>query len=485
MLPARYDESRMKELLSTRRVFIAVLFLGLVGMAARNVVDPDIWWHLKTGEWITQHRAVPQLDPFSYTRAGQPWTAHEWLSDLVIYCLYRSTGAGGLIVAFGMIHCAAFFLLYLRCGGNRFVSGAITAWGALATATLLGVRPQIISLLLASLWLLILERPEPNQKLLWWTLPLLVLWVNLHAGFALGLVFLGLFLLGELFEKMFTSSFSISNARVGALSVTLLLNLFLVPLNPNGTRMFWYPLETLRSKAMQGSIDEWASPNFHRSEQWPFLLLLLATLAAMAWSRARVRPRDVLLLLTSAFAGLSSIRMIPFFVLVAVPLVSRSVKSGLGREHSSTRQRPAVFAVLNAVILLAMAGFVSLHLAQLIRGQPQAEASHFPTGAVAYLAAHPPAGPIFNHYDWGGYLIFKLYPVTRVFIDGRADLYGDHLMEQCTDSYYLMDGWRLPLSEWRIQTVIVPADSPLATGLRSAPGWVQSYEDSKSVIFSR
>jgi len=104
---------------------------------------------------------------------------------------------------------------------------------------------------------------------------------------------------------------------------------------------------------------------------------------------------------------------------------------------------------------------------------------------VAYLAAHPPAGPIFNHYDWGGYLIFKLYPVTRVFIDGRADLYGDHLMEQCTDSYYLMDGWRLPLSEWRIQTVIVPADSPLATGLRSAPGWVQSYEDSKSVIFSR
>jgi hypothetical protein len=332
---------------------------------------------------------------------------------------------------------------------------------------------------------LILERSERNHNLLWWTLPLLVLWVNLHAGFALGLLFLGLFLLGELFEKMFTPSFSTSNARVGALSVTLLLNLLLVPLNPNGTRMFWYPLETLRSKAMQGSIDEWASPNFHRAEQWPFLLLLLGTLATLTWSRTRVRPRDVLLLLTSAFAGLSSIRMIPFFVLMAVPIISRSVKSGLGGKHSSTRRRPTVLVVLNGVILLAMTGFVSLHLARLIRGQPQAEASHFPTGAVAYLAAHPPAGPIFNHYDWGGYLIFKLYPVTRVFIDGRADLYGDHLMEQWIDSYYLMDSWRQPLSEWRIQTVIVPADSPLATGLRSAPGWVQSYEDSKSVIFSR
>jgi hypothetical protein len=485
MLLARYDESRMKELLSTRRVFTAVLFLGILGMAARNVVDPDIWWHLKTGEWITQHGAVPRVDPFSYTRAGQPWIAHEWLSELVIYGLYRIAGAGGLIVGFAVIHCAAFFLLYLRCGADRFVSGAISLWGALATATLWGVRPQIISLLLASLWLLILERSERNQKLLWCTLPLLVLWVNLHAGFALGLVFLSLFLLGELFEKIFAPSFSTSSARVRALAVTLLLNLLLVPLNPNGTRMFWYPFATLRSKAMQGSIDEWASPNFHRGDQWPFLLLLLATLATMAWSRIRVRPRDLLLLSISAFAGLSSIRMIPFFVLVAVPIISRSLVSGLGRAYSSTRPRPAGFAVLNGVILLAMAGFVSLHLAQLIRRQPQAEAAHYPVGAVAYLAAHPLAGPIFNHYDWGGYLIFKLYPVTRVFIDGRADLYGDHLMEQRAASYYLMDDWQQPLSEWKIRTVIVPADAPLATGLRSSPGWMVSYEDSKSVILSR
>ena len=98
MLLARYDESRMKELLSTRRVFTAVLFLGILGMAARNVVDPDIWWHLKTGEWIPQHHAVPRVDPLSYTRAGQPWIAHEWLSELGMYSLYRLTGASGLIV---------------------------------------------------------------------------------------------------------------------------------------------------------------------------------------------------------------------------------------------------------------------------------------------------------------------------------------------------------------------------------------------------
>src|SRR5260370_36802100 len=123
---ARYDERRMTELLNTRRVFIAVLFLGILGMAARNVVDPDIWWHLKTGEWIMQHRAVPHTDPFSYTRAGQPLIAHEWLSDLVIYCIYRSTGAGGFSLAFALIHFAPFFLLSLPCDPNPFAPPTFT-----------------------------------------------------------------------------------------------------------------------------------------------------------------------------------------------------------------------------------------------------------------------------------------------------------------------------------------------------------------------
>src|SRR6266852_4898712 len=200
----RFEEglTRMQQFLITSRIFIVVLFLGILGIAARNVVDPDVWWHLKTGEWISQHKAVPRVDPFSYTRAGQPWIAHEWLFELIIYSLYRIAGPAGLIVAFAVISCAAFLLLYLRCVGSRFVAGAITVWGALASATLWGARPQIISLLIASLWLLILERSERNQNLLWWTLPLLVLWVNVHAGFAIGLMFLVLFLLGELLEKM-------------------------------------------------------------------------------------------------------------------------------------------------------------------------------------------------------------------------------------------------------------------------------------------
>ena len=474
----------MKGLLQTRNIFLGIVVLGLLGTAARNVVDPDIWWHLKTGEYIAASKSVPHTDLFSYTRAGQPWVAHEWLCDLLIYGLYHAAGWGGLIVVFAAIVCAAFFLLYRRCAEDPYVSGVLVLFGGWTTAPLWGwgARPQIVSFFFTSLWLLLLERSERDLKLLWWTLPLTLLWVNLHAGFALGLVLLVLFLAGEFLEHVLAAApKSIFPSRLRAIAITLLLDLLLVPLNPNGATMYRYPFETLRSHAMQSFIAEWASPNFHSSNYSPFFLLVLATVAALAWSRIRVRPRDMVLLLVSLFAALTSIRMIPLFVLVGLPILSGSVKEWAGPIRPSPRAPAAVF--LNAVILVAMAGFVGFRIAQVVHRQPDAEAEHFPAAAVAYLQAHGIRGPIFNHYDWGGYLVWKLYPDTRVFIDGRADLYGDLLLQDFVNTYFQAD-WQQTVTRWQIQTVIVPPDSALATVLRSAKGWSVRYEDPRAVIFS-
>jgi hypothetical protein len=131
-----------------------------------------------------------------------------------------------------------------------------------------------------------------------------------------------------------------------------------------------------------------------------------------------------------------------------------------------------------------MAIFAGVHFAQVIERQPQAESEHFPARAVAFLEVHSPAGRIFNHYDWGGYLIWKLHPTTPVFIDGRADLYGPQLFDQFADTYQFKGAWRQPLQRWRVDTVLVPPHSPLATGLRSSPGWTVRYEDSQAVILT-
>ena len=103
-----------------------------------------------------------------------------------------------------------------------------------------------------------------------------------------------------------------------------------------------------------------------------------------------------------------------------------------------------------------MAAFAGVHAAQVIQRQPRVEIERFPTRAVAFLQNHPPRGRIFNHYDWGGYLIWKLYPSTPVFIDGRADLYGQQLFDQFAQTYQFKGDWRQPFQRWGIDTVIVP-----------------------------
>ena len=475
----------MREMLRTQDIFLAVLFLGLFALAARNAADPDLWWHLKTGQLIVESKSVPHADPFSFTRAGQPWIAHEWLSDVLLDELQSTAGQAGLIVTFAAVIAGAFLLLYLRCGSNLFVAGVATLCAALATRPLWGVRPQMLSLLLTSLWLLILERSEHNPKLLYWTLPLTLLWVNLHAAFAVGLALSALFLVGQGIEGVMSGE---KNMRsLGFPALILAFDLLLVPFNPNSVKLFWYPVETLRSAAMQKYIAEWASPNFHRGEYAPLLLITLATFGVLGCMRTKLRARDLLLLVVSFFAALRSIRLIPLFALIAVPIVSRQVAAWL--RTRSSRQGPAVHKVtfrpaLNAAIVVAMAVFAAVHIAQVIRGQPQAEAQNFPVGAVAFLQAHPPAGPVFNHYDWGGYLIWKLYPSTRVFIDGRADVYGESLLRDFANTYQFKDDWQRLLERWKIQTVVVPRDSALATGLREAPGWRVSYEDSQAIILS-
>jgi hypothetical protein len=146
----------MIRLLQTRYVFVTILALGLFTMAARGMADPDAWWHLRTGQLILQNHAVFHSDPFSFTRFGQPWINHEWLSDVLLFGIYRVAGLGGLIVTFVAIIAVSFLLVYWRCPGRPYLAALMTLWGAVASASIWGVRPQMFSLLLASIFLLLL-----------------------------------------------------------------------------------------------------------------------------------------------------------------------------------------------------------------------------------------------------------------------------------------------------------------------------------------
>jgi len=380
---------------SLAKVFPVVLLLGLLGMTARPAVDPDLGWHLRTGQWIVETGHVPHSDPFSFTRAGHPWVSHEWLSEVVFYELRKHGGAAALIVFSAIITTAGFMLLYLRClpgGGARHWAAAATAVGALAAAPSWGVRPQMFTFTLASLLLWLLEsgteRDRPRRLL--WIPPLFLLWLNLHAGFALGPALLLAYGAGLLWETAVgTTPWRQARPILLRVMMLVLACLALVPLNPSGAQLYRYPFDTLRSPGMRAFIGEWFSPDFHESLYVPFLLLWLAVLTAFAVSRLKPKARVLVPLLLTAFAALDAVRHIPIFVLLVIPVIAASLPDASSslttspRRPASARFRP----LFNGAVVLLMAVFALVKWVGLARAQDAREAEQFPQKAITFLRA--------------------------------------------------------------------------------------------------
>ena len=482
----------MTQLLATRRVFVAVLAMGLFAMAARGMTDPDVWWHLRTGQLMLSNHALFHTDPYSFTRFGQPWVNHEWLSQILLFGLYRFSGFGGLIVGSAVVIASALFLVFTRCPGRPYLAALMTLWGAVASAPAWGVRPQMFSLLLGSIFLVLLEASAKRPARLWWTPPLMLLWVNLHAGYPIGLAFLALFLLGETLEAaVYAGQWEQSSTRLKSLALTFAVCLAVVPLNPNGLRIYSYPFETLRSPAMQKFIQEWFSPDFHDPMYLPLLLMLLALIAGLAVSPRRPRLGDLMLLMATVPAALRSMRHIPILMLVLVPILANLAEAWLQQRGAQRllqvgQSRPTMrIALINILVLATFIVFTGVRVKQVVATQSQTEAKQFPQAAVEFLSRERPPGPILNHYNFGGYFIWKLYPEYRVFTDGRADVYGDRFMDDFAATYYLRDDWTMPFSKWGIRSLVLPPDAPLVTALRSDPAWKQIYSDSQAVILTR
>jgi hypothetical protein len=475
--------------------FAAILCFGLLAMTARTATDPDLWWHLRTGQWIVETGHVPHSDPFSFTRAGQAWVSHEWLSEVAFYELWKHAGPPALIVFSAIITTAGFLILYLRClsgGVKRHWAAAATALGALAAAPSWGTRPQMFTFTLASLLLWLVGRGEERPRLLFWIPPLFLLWLNLHGGFALGPVLLLAYGFGLVMETA-TGNTPWQEARPIVLRVLLflLVCLALVPLNPSGAHLYLYPFHTLFSSGMRSFIGEWRSPDFHESLYRPLLLIWLLLLTALASFRSRPRGRVLIPLLVTAFAALDAARHVPIFALLAMPVIAAALPVAADNRIANSAKRAAPIPLrprllFNAAVLVLMAVFAVVRWSNLAHNQDVREAQQFPQKAVAFLRSANYPRNIFVFYDWGGYAIWKLYPQYRVFVDGRADLYGDVLLRQSIRTVMeLRTGWRDVLDHWNVDALLVPPSSVVAQALLLDPNWHAAFSDSKAVILLR
>lgn len=487
-------------LLSTRRLLVFVLLAAVFTMTGAQITDPDFWWHLRTGQFIFETGAIPHADIFSHTAQGKEWVTHEWLAEVLMFAIYRWAGWGGLVVAFSLVMTAALWIAYAVCAKRAphpYVAGAVVLLGALATAPMWGVRPQMISFLFTSIYVAVLGEYARGgrAKSLWRLVPLMLVWVNMHGGYALGLALIALTGAGTVLDELMRERGERQVfPRLRPLLLLFAACVLVVPLNPNGLRMFSYPFETLNSHAMHAYIEEWFTPNFHLIIGQPFALLLFATLVALALSPKRARHGELLLLCVAAYAALRAWRNIPLFALVAMPLLAEHAWHVLTNrawwrwltvpEKRETGTKALVQLALNFVLLICVpVALCVANVSKVVAKQATVETEKFPSAAVEFLRAHPESGAIYNEYGWGGYLIWKLYPQREVFIDGRADVYGDAFMEEALSTMVGERDWRTPLERYGVRTVLIKPDAALASLLRQDAGWRSVYEDRQAVIF--
>ncbi|MFV2044505.1 MAG: hypothetical protein ACC700_14885, partial [Anaerolineales bacterium] len=261
-----------------------------------------------------------------------------------------------------------------------------------------------------------------------------------------------------------------------------------IVVNPFGVDMLAYPFRTVSIGVLQDYIQEWQSPNFHQLEVQPFLWLLLLVLAAMAISPKRPTPIELIHIGVFAYLGFLAARNIALFALVAAPVLSRHLDAflvrWLPRRRGGQQLSPRLTRPLNVILLVLIA------LAALIKGalplsnpfNEETIAENMPARAVEYLRINQPEGPLFNSYNWGGYVLWSLYPEYLSFVDGRTDLFDDAILEEYLDVWRGNEGWQESLDRWGIRTVLIETDAPLARELLRA-GWTAVHEDDQASVF--
>jgi hypothetical protein len=453
---------------------------------------------MKAGQLIWEQGRVPHADPFSYTATGAEWIVHEWLPSLLFFRLYTGVSPLALVGYKVLGAVAAFVLVYWRClrrTDRPLLAAIFTLLAAYAARTFLDIRPQIFSYVLFMGILGLLEeyrrRGPSAYRLLWPIPPLMLLWANLHAGFLLGFLALGIYLAAEVWETLRGDRGRLPVMR--ALAITTLLAAPLTFLQPNGAGLWRYPFLLLGHDVVMEFILEWRSPNFHQAWARPYEILLLVTLGALAVARRPVWTGDLLLLLIFAHASLTSIRHIPLFALACTPLVAEAAARIVGRgerrlERRGTRVRAMQVGTAAAVVLLAYAFAVEI---QRIR-DPKTDwfaytgSLHtFPVAACDAIEKSGWEGNLFNDYKWGGYLIWRFYPHRKVFIDGRAEVYFGAPFDDYYALHNVFPDWQMRLRKWRVETALLDRNSYLARVMAASPAWTRVYEDRVAVIYRR
>lgn len=443
-------------------------------MLWRTLDSYDVWYQLQAGEDILRSGAVPRVDNYSFTRAGEPWLLNAWLSAVVLALIYGLAGSTGLIllkIILGLCFFAGVALLLRQRVRSPELFLLLLLWALMANLRFWPVRAYLFSYLgaLAAYWLLGRERLVGRERLC--LAVIFVFWCNLHFGFVLALIFALLRVVDR-----------------GLRRQPLLADLLFLPLllltglvNPYGAQIYGYAA-ALNDFSALTMLGEWQPLWRFAAADFPLEYLTAgAVLAGSLWLAVRRQYYQAGVALVLALLSLKAIRFVPYAGSIGILALSCLPLAG----PRLARWRPRL---LTGAIILALLALVAPAQRDFWRGAFTAglDPLAFPAGATEFMRGRALPPNLFNEQRWGAWLSYHLHPGYRVFTDGRTDLYltlfpDERHIRECAP------GWQELLDKYRINTVLLATTGhpALRLALAADPAWATVYRDELAVIFVR
>ena len=495
---------------------IIVLLITSALFLIKPFYDNDFFWHLKTGEWIWQHRMLPDHDPFNFT-TPTPTTplvyftlTSYWFSQVLLYLAWLAGGLEGIVILRFLAGGLLLYSVILRQTGDRIIDRSLQLLFAVMIFNFyLLERPQTVSFICYGLLLLFLDRikrgasgPVQNterSRLLQAAAvgAIMLVWSNSHGGYLVGQVTIVLVAVVEGLKFLHLRLAPLPAGRYRELLAAGAGGLLCSITNPNGYRALHFMLQT-RSDNTSTQVLEFSSmPEFFTAQHPPVLLayfavmVLLVLLSACKPSQADLT--DAVLLLFLGGAAFVHIRYAAFFAVAAIPVTGR-LFSGLPAASRWGRRLLPLFAIILALVTVSKETSVNIATA---RTGTWVNNKLFPVEAADFIITNRLQGTMFNDYNWGGYLIWRLGPERKVFADGR-NLNTDTLalVYKITFAHTSATGekiWKQLLQQYGVNYVVTTSKSPegtvtaLTDALLADPDWkpVFAHRRSRAVIFVR
>lgn len=453
-------------------VALLIFIFALLLPTQKILGDPDSYLHVAVGNWILSNGMIPSVDPFSFVMKGQPWVAHEWLSQVLMAAVHDLLGWYGIMLITSFAFASTLFIQYRFLSRHletiQTVAFVIISASGLMTH-LLG-RPHVLVWPLMALWLsALLTASEQGRRPPWWLLLIMALWVNMHASFILGLVLFCFVALDAVLR----------NPKLwGSWTFFGLVSVVVCAANPYGWDVLFFPFD-LKSLNFLPEIVEWASPDLREFSLLIVSLILIAFYVGL--KRIQIPLVYVPLMIALIYQASNHSRYVSIAVLL-LPFLLRAGSKQRQAAVKPTQEFLEVFKSMSAIWILGALTLIVVFLPFIKEYRPGH--AYTPKIAVDVLVDTPLSGNGINLYEYGGYLIYRGLPV---FVDGRADLYHDQHLRKYFAATASKDASeiRAVLDKFNINWSLFPKESLINNFFEQEPGWKKFHEDDLAIIYVR